>query len=300
MKIRRAAFVAFAAGATLVLAACGGDDSGGDVAEVDAGDFPDGSTMARLAAEGSITIGTKFDQPLFGLRGPSGDPEGFDVEMGKLIAGKLGIAADDIEWRETQSAVREEFIEGSQVDIVIATYTINDDRKERIDFAGPYFNAQQMIMVRADENEINGVEDLAGKSACSVEGSTPAQNMRENYPDVSLELGPQRIHTSNHRLHRAEKMRRTRQIRTMALLLAKPLRAMEKARITAVICPRDHRSTDAHNAQPSVKAAIDGVVDAGVLPDDNNRHLLGLTFIAGQSTKAGVWRIDLHIEEVKS
>jgi glutamate transport system substrate-binding protein len=180
--------IALAASAALALAACGGDDSDGDVAEVEAGDFAEGSTMAQLAEAGSITIGTKFDQPLFGLRGPSGDPEGFDVEIGKIIAGKLGIAPGDIDWVETQSAVREEFIEGGQVDIVIATYTINDDRKERIDFAGPYFNAEQMIMVRADEDEINGPDDLAGKRVCSVEGSTPAQNMRDTYPEAELDL----------------------------------------------------------------------------------------------------------------
>ncbi|NED93782.1 glutamate ABC transporter substrate-binding protein [Phytoactinopolyspora alkaliphila] len=187
---RFAAAAAVAASAALVLAACG-DDDGGATAEpedVDAADFEEGTTMAELAEAGSITIGTKFDQPLFGLRGPSGDPEGFDVEIGKIIAAKLGIAEDDIEWVETQSANREPYIQDGRVDIVVATYTINDDRKEVVDFAGPYYEAGQMIMVRADEEEIEGPDDLAGKSVCSVEGSTPAENIRTNYPDANLEL----------------------------------------------------------------------------------------------------------------
>jgi glutamate transport system substrate-binding protein len=187
---RFAAAAAVAASAALVLAACGddGDDTTTEPEDVDAADFEEGTTMAELAEAGSITIGTKFDQPLFGLRGPTGDPEGFDVEIGKIIASKLGISEDNIEWVETQSVNREPYIQDGQVDIVVATYTINDERKEIVDFAGPYYEAGQMIMVRADDEEINGPEDLAGKNVCSVEGSTPAENMRTNYPEANLEL----------------------------------------------------------------------------------------------------------------
>jgi glutamate transport system substrate-binding protein len=93
--------------------------------------------MAKLQSAQKITIGTKFDQPLFGLKGLDGKPAGFDVEIGKIIAAELGIAADKIAWVETPSAVREDKIEKGEVDIVVATYTINDKRKERVDFAGP-------------------------------------------------------------------------------------------------------------------------------------------------------------------
>ncbi|NEE01738.1 glutamate ABC transporter substrate-binding protein [Phytoactinopolyspora halotolerans] len=190
MRTKRFIFAAVAASTALALAACGDDDDDTttEPEDVEAGDFEEGTTMAELADAGSITIGTKFDQPLFGLRGPSGDPEGFDVEIGKIIASKLGIDEDGIEWVETQSANREPYIEDGRVDIVVATYTINDERKEVVDFAGPYYEAGQMIMVRADEEEIESPDDLAGKSVCTVEGSTPAQNMRDNYPDANLEL----------------------------------------------------------------------------------------------------------------
>lgn len=177
---------AVATAAVLALAACGSGDA--EVADVEAGDFPEGSTMAQMAEAGTITIGTKFDQPLFGLLAPSGDPEGFDVEIGKIIAGELGIDAGNIEWVETVSANREPFIEGGDVDLVIATYTINDDRKEIVSFAGPYYNAGQSLMVMADNEDINGPDDLAGKNVCSVEGSTPAANIEANYPDANLSL----------------------------------------------------------------------------------------------------------------
>jgi glutamate transport system substrate-binding protein len=150
--------------------------------------FDAGTTMAELNEAGAITVGTKFDQPGFGLLNPrTQEPEGFDVEIAKLVAAKLGIEADNITWTETVSANREPFIQNGQVDIVVATYTINDKRKEVIDFAGPYYEAGQDIMVaKGNPEDIAGPEDLAGKTVCSVEGSTPAQNIRDNFPEAQL------------------------------------------------------------------------------------------------------------------
>jgi glutamate transport system substrate-binding protein len=175
------------AAAALGLAACGGGgDDEPEVAEVDTSDFPEGSTMAKLAEAGTITIGTKFDQPLFGLAGPDGDPVGFDVEIGKILAGALGIDAGNIKWTETVSANREPFIENGQVDLVVATYTINDTRQEVIDFAGPYYVAGQALMVLVDNEDITGEDSLAGKKVASVEGSTPAQYILDNHKDAEL------------------------------------------------------------------------------------------------------------------
>ena len=142
--------------------------------------FEAGTTMAELNEAGKITIGTKFDQPLFGLVGPSGDPVGFDVEIGKLIAAKLGISADNIEWKETVSTNREPFIQSGEVDLVIATYTINDKRKEVVSFAGPYYEAGQDILVlEGNPENIEGPEDLEGVNVCSVSGSTSEANLAE-------------------------------------------------------------------------------------------------------------------------
>jgi glutamate transport system substrate-binding protein len=174
---------------TLAAAACGGDDEGGDGGgQVNEGaSFAEGTTMARLQEAGAVTVGTKFDQPLFGLKNLEGKPEGFDVEIAKLVAGEMGIAADKITWVETVSANREPFIQQDKVDFVVATYTINDERKQVVDFAGPYYEAGQDIMVAKGNPEgIGGPDDLAGKKVCSVTGSTPAENIRENYPEADL------------------------------------------------------------------------------------------------------------------
>ncbi len=180
MRIRKSLMItAIAAASILGLGACaGGGDATPPAAETPT--FEAGTTMAKLADAGAITIGTKFDQPLFGLKGPSGDPVGFDVEIGKIVAAALGISADKIKWVETVSANREQFIENGTVDIVVATYTINDKRKEVISFAGPYYNAGQDILVLAGNPEgITGPDDLKGKNVCSVAGSTSEKNIME-------------------------------------------------------------------------------------------------------------------------
>ena len=190
MRGRRATgLVGAALALMLALAACGGDDDSGDSGgQVNQGaSFAEGTTMAKLKEAGTVKVGTKFDQPLFGLKNLEGKPEGFDVEIAKLIAGEMGIAPDKIEFVEAVSANREPFIQNGQVNIVAATYTINDTRKQVVDFAGPYYVAGQDIMVaKGNPEAIGGPEDLAGKKVCSVTGSTPAENIRTNYPKAEL------------------------------------------------------------------------------------------------------------------
>ena len=163
----------------LIAAGCGDDDESSAPEPEVASDptFPEGSTLARLADAGAIRIGTKYDQPGLGnIDLETDEPEGFDVEIGKIVAGKLGIEPDGIEWIETVSANREAFITGDRVDLVIATYAINDERKQEIDFAGPYYVAGQDLLVGQDDDSINGPDDLAGKRVCAASGSTPGRS----------------------------------------------------------------------------------------------------------------------------
>ncbi|GAA3741541.1 glutamate ABC transporter substrate-binding protein [Micromonospora maritima] len=187
MRYKRVAAVAAAATLALGLAACGGDDEGTGAGSKD---FAAGSTMERLNKAQKIKIGTKFDQPGFGQKGLSGKPEGFDVEVAKLIVKELGIPEDKIEYVETPSKVREDVIVNGTVDLVAATYTINDKRKERIAFAGPYYEAGQNIMVRKDEAAITGPDSFKDgtKKVCSVTGSTPAEEIKKYVKDVATQL----------------------------------------------------------------------------------------------------------------
>lgn len=161
MKRRVKGILAIAAASALALTACGGTGS-------DDGD--------------SIRIGTKFDQPGMGLK----DGEtmtGFDVDVAKYIAGKLGYSENQIEWVEAPSSQRETLLQNNQVDMIVATYSITDSRKEVVSFAGPYFISGQDLLVRVDEDRINGPEDLNGLNLCSVSGSTSAQKIKDDFAD---------------------------------------------------------------------------------------------------------------------
>jgi glutamate transport system substrate-binding protein len=180
----------------LVAGACGKDKnptvSSGSAGTTAVPKFEPGTTMAALQAKGKITVGTKFDQPLFGLKNPvSSQLEGFDVEIAKLIAvgifgGDKESAGKKIDFVETVSKNREPFIQEGKVDYVVATYTINDTRKQVVDFAGPYYVAGQDIMVKKDNTTIKSVTDLNGKKVCSVAGSTSIKNIAEKAPQADL------------------------------------------------------------------------------------------------------------------
>jgi glutamate transport system substrate-binding protein len=169
----RTAAAAFAAIA-LGLTACGSDDGGS------------GAGGTGDAAGKGLKIGIKFDQPGLGLKQGS-DFTGMDVDVATYIAKELGTDAADITWVQAPSAQRETLISAGQVDMVVATYSITDARKEKISFAGPYFLAGQDLLVRSDETAITGPDTLAGKKLCSVTGSTSAQKVKEKVPNVNLQ-----------------------------------------------------------------------------------------------------------------
>ena len=188
MKTTRAALATLAAVGALTLAACtaepgaGDEETGGDAGAEggDTGDAGDGGGD-------SIRIGIKFDQP--GLGYQDGDTyTGFDVDVATYIADQLGYAEDQIEWVEAPSPQRETMLQNEDVDMIVATYSITDERDEVVDFAGPYFVAGQDLLIRSeDAGEITGPDVLDGRNLCSVAGSTSAQNVKDEFsPDTQL------------------------------------------------------------------------------------------------------------------
>ncbi|NME61584.1 glutamate ABC transporter substrate-binding protein [Bifidobacterium thermophilum] len=129
---------------------------------------------------GKIRIGIKFDQPGLGFK-KSGTYVGFDVDVAKYIAKSLGYSEDQIIWKEAPSKQREAMLQNGDVDMILATYSITDDRKRVVSFAGPYFVAGQDLLVRKGETGINGPQDLNGKRLCSVTGSTSAVTVKERF-----------------------------------------------------------------------------------------------------------------------
>ena len=138
------------------------------------------SACDRSDGKKVIRIGIKFDQPGLGFK-KAGTYVGFDVDVAKYVAKKLGYSEDQIVWKESPSKQRETMLQNGDVDIIVATYSITDARKNIVSFAGPYFIAGQDLLVRKDEHKVSGPNDLNGKRLCSVSGSTSAIAIKEKF-----------------------------------------------------------------------------------------------------------------------
>lgn len=150
-------------------------------------EFEPGSYMAELQQRGKIVIGVKFDIPQFGFLNPAtNQPEGFDVDLGNMIGEALGV---DVEFVEAISANRIPFLNEDKVDLIISTMTINEERRQQIDFSIVYYVAQQRLLVRKDGN-IKSIDDLNSQegTACSATGSTSEKNIRAAAPNAKVVL----------------------------------------------------------------------------------------------------------------
>lgn len=183
MKRRITTLVAAGAVAALALSGCSG---GGDDAPVGVADdvqLEGSPTFDSIQEAGQIVIGVKEDQPGLGyLDAATGERSGFDVDIARWMAAELGLSEDQIEFRAIPSANREQELVNGNIDMYVGTYSITPERKEQIDFAGPYAVTGQGLLVAADNETINSDEDLTSDvTVCSATGSTPIQNIRDNY-----------------------------------------------------------------------------------------------------------------------
>ncbi|MBO0916482.1 glutamate ABC transporter substrate-binding protein [Streptomyces laculatispora] len=158
------------------------------VYQVDTGfRLPDSSTWTKAKKRGYLRVGAKEDQPYLGEKDPAtGVYSGFDIEIARMMSASLGFDPKTIQFKTIASANRETALQNGQIDYYVGTYTINAMRKKLVGFAGPYFMAGQGLLVRTDENDIHGPQDLAGKTVCSAAGSTPYQRIAADYPKADL------------------------------------------------------------------------------------------------------------------
>ncbi|MGW0776749.1 glutamate ABC transporter substrate-binding protein [Streptomyces sp. NPDC002835] len=132
----------------------------------------DSPTWKKAKKAGKLVIGAKNDQPFLGFENENGERSGFDIEIARMIAADLGFSARQIEFKTVDTGVREAAISSGQVDLYVGTYTINEERKKKVSFAGPYYLAGADLLVRKDDRTIAGPFSLEGKTVCSAKGST--------------------------------------------------------------------------------------------------------------------------------
>ncbi|CAG9621046.1 transporter substrate-binding domain-containing protein [Sutcliffiella rhizosphaerae] len=162
----------------LVLAACGGGTTSGD---------GDGSTLDAIKERDEFVVGVKFDTKLFGLQDPgTKEIEGFDIDIAKEIAKDILGDEKKIKLVEVTSKTRIPMLNNGEIDAIIATMTITEERKNEVGFSDVYFNAGQSLLVEKG-SPIQSIEDVTeGVTVLAVKGSTSAVNIREQAPDATV------------------------------------------------------------------------------------------------------------------
>jgi len=181
---KKIAAVFAAAAMALSLAACSSSNDGSSAADsgnsAAAGSF---RTVDEIKNSGKITIGVFSDKNPFGYVDNNGEFQGYDVYFAKRIAEDLGV---ELELTPVEAASRVEFLETAKVDIILANFTVTDERKEKVDFALPYMKVA-LGVVSPDSAVITDVEQLNDKTLIVVKGTTAESFFTANYPDVKLQ-----------------------------------------------------------------------------------------------------------------
>lgn len=163
------------------LAGCGGAKTESTPASAGAG------TLAKIKERDKLVVGVKYDLNLFGLKDPAtGNVEGFDIDIAKAIAKKVLGDENKIELKEVTSKTRIPMLKNGEIDAIIATMTITEERKKEVDFSDVYFLAGQSFLVKKDSS-INGLKDMKkGMKIVTAKGSTSAKNIRASAPDLEV------------------------------------------------------------------------------------------------------------------
>jgi glutamate transport system substrate-binding protein len=169
-RARRIALATVGSALLMTLAACGGS------AEPNASP----SLVPGASSGGRITIGIPVDEPGIGMKDGAGY-SGFDVETATYVAKALGVPAENITFVEAEGDTRQQLLSSGGADLVVSTFSITDERKQVVDFAGPYFVAAQDLLVRRNEEDITGTSTLGGRTLCTVAGTTSADTILKRY-----------------------------------------------------------------------------------------------------------------------
>ena len=195
----RKKFAALLAGvmSLAMLTACGGSTSSSTAASSTAASSAAGSTAAASTTEwpedvqeivdrGVLRVGVKNAVPGFGYQDPlTGEYSGLEIDLANKIAEYLGV---DVEFTTVTAATRGELLDSGDIDCVLATFTITDERKETWDFTTPYYTDAVTVLVE-DSSGISSLSDLVGKTVGVSSGSTSARELVRAMVDKGLISG---------------------------------------------------------------------------------------------------------------
>ena len=143
------------------------------------------SSIEEIKQRGKIKIGVFSDKPPFGFVDANGKNQGFDVFIAKRFAKDLLGDESKVEFVLVEAASRVEFLQANKVDLILANFTVTDERKQKVDFANPYMKVA-LGVVSPSGAPITSVDQLKGKKLIVNKGTTAETFFTKNYPDIEL------------------------------------------------------------------------------------------------------------------
>lgn len=150
-------------------------------------------TLEEIQSDGTIRIGVFSDKAPFGYVDSAGEYAGYDIEYGNRIGEDLGVK---VEYVPVEAASRVEFVDTGKVDLILANFTVTEERKQKVDFANPYMKVA-LGVVSPDKAKIKSEADFAGKKLIVVKGTTAEAYLEKEYPEVELQKYEQYTEATN-------------------------------------------------------------------------------------------------------
>lgn len=168
------AVVATLALSAMLLAGCGSSENSSD------GSY---RTLDQIKSDGTLKIGVFSDKSPFGYVDENGEYQGYDIELAKRLGEDLGV---DVEFVSTEAANRVEYLKTGKVDIILANFTVTDERAEQVDFADAYMNVALGVVSHKD-NAVTDLSQIGDRPVIIISGTTAETYLTENNPELTLE-----------------------------------------------------------------------------------------------------------------
>lgn len=139
-------------------------------------------TLDDIKASGKIVIGVFSDKHPFGYVDEGGEYAGYDVELANRLAEDLGV---EVEFVSTEAANRVEYLETGKVDVILANFTVTEERAQKVDFCDPYMNVA-LGVVSHDDNVITDLSQIGDGEVIVITGTTAETYLTENNPEIKL------------------------------------------------------------------------------------------------------------------
>ena len=172
---------------SLVLGGCsisattdGGSSSGSSSSSTSSAGY---RSLDEIKSSGKIVIGVFSDKSPFGYVDENGEYQGYDVELARQIGTDLGV---DVEFVSTEAANRVEYLETNKVDLILANFTVTEERAQKVDFAEAYMNVALGVVSHKD-NVLTNIDDITDRTVIVISGTTAETYLTKHYPDVKLE-----------------------------------------------------------------------------------------------------------------